>query len=493
MWNKNKVDLMKLLIKNEITSIEEMSKALNLKKRTIYFYIKEINDLLKKYKLNIIKNKWNEGFTFEGDFESIEKLIEKEFYLFSHEERLGYICFDVVVNNAKKTMQEYADIFGVSKNTIFLDVQKGPKMMSKYKLRFYFDKEKNICITGPETQKRCFLIHYINDFVLANEDFIVHKLFKVKEIRSSEITDVVRDIVDKFRERNLYINEKYFKFLIAYLSILKIYYRTNTKASIELSKAIVDNIKNSTYWESCSDLFKYFYGDQDLIHEKCYLVLLMTSGSINDNGKFSETVLASEIKNHSTGLSEAVDKFLKNIKTNNSIQYNQEKKLKANIVDHILRSYLRIKYFLMGSEYLRIKDEYKFIFNFVKENISVIEDFLGVKIFDDEIGLISLYFISDLFSDNSSKIRTAVILTPHHNIESLVEKQLLSTFANLDIDNITNLNDFYKNEDKYDLVLSAIDLPKNFNYLRIGKVLFDDDKKDINIKIKKILEEKSLK
>lgn len=492
MWNKNKVDLMKLLIKNDVTGIEELSNALDLKKRTIYFYVKEINDLLKKYKLNLIKNKWNEGFIFDGDFELIEKLVEKEFYLFSHEERLGYICFDSLINGTKKTLLEYANIFGVSKNTIFLDVQKGPSLMAQYNLKFSFDKEKNVCIDGIEIQKRCFLIHYINDFVLANEEFVVGKLFKVKEIRSSEVINVVRNIVDEFKKLDLYINDKYFKFLISYLSILKIYYRTNPKSSISIPSVIIENVKKTPYWNECNEIFKYFYGDQDLESEKCYLVLLMTSGSISDNGQFSKLVLSNKIENFASKLNEVVETFVNKIEINSLIFFNNKERLIQNIINHILRSYLRIKYVLVSSEYLKVKDEYKFIFNFVKDNISVLEEFLEVKMFNDEIALVSLYFISDLFFNRNSKIKIAVILSPHHNIESLIEKQLLNSFANLEIHNITNLKDFINSKNKYDLVLSAIDLPKNINYLRIGKVLFDNDKKDIRTKIQKILKEKAI-
>ena len=494
MWSKNKVNLMKILINNDVTSIEQLTEVLNLKKRAIYFYIKEINDLLKKNNVNLIENKWNEGFVFNGDFKIVERLVEDEFYLFSHEERLSNICFDVLVYpSSGKNLSHYANIFGVSKNTIFLDVQKAPELMSKFNLTFSFNKDKEICIDGDELSKRHFIITFVNDFIKSNEDFVVKKLFKVKDVRNCEIIDITKKVTSLLNEIGIYTNENYFKFLISYLSILKIYY--SKKSFIEIPNHILVQIKDSIYWSTCSSIFKYFFGeDQGNDSEKAYLAILMVAGNFPFNEDEVETS-SNKQKKFTDDLKKTVNMFVNKIELNDYIYFNNKEKIIRDIWIHLIRSFLRIKYLSVNFEYVKvIKKEYENIFNTVRENIYTLENFLKLKLLDDEISLIALYFVSDLYSQlNSKNTRVALIYSESRNIGGIIKTQLLDMFNNLEIREFMNVKEFLddNNKDHFDMVLSSVELPWEITYLKVDKVLTEENKKQINKEINEILKSKS--
>lgn len=493
MWSKNKVNLMKILINNDVTSIEQLTEVLNLKKRAIYFYIKEINDLLKKNNVNLIENKWNEGFVFNGNFKIVEKLVEDEFYLFSHEERLGNICFDVLVYpTVGKNLAYYANIFAVSKNTIFLDVQKAPELMKKFNLTFSFNKDKEICIEGDELSKRQYIITFVNEFIKSNEDFVVKKLFKVKDVRNCEIIDLAKNVIAKLNNIGVYTNENYFKFLISYLSILKIYY--SKKSFIDIPNHILQEVKDSIYWEPCLEIFKYFFGEnQGNECEKAYLVILMIAGNFDSEIPLEK--ITKKQQKFIDDLRKTINLFVNKIELNTFVYFNNKEKIVNDITTHIVRSFLRIKYLLVNFEYVKvIKKEYESTFNMVKENIYILENFLKIKLLDDEISLISLYFVSDLYSQlNNKNVRVALIYSESKNIGAIIKSQLKSLFNNLEIHEFMSVKTFLVENTKsqFDIVLSSVELPWEISYFKVDKVLSEDNKKQIDKEISLILKNKS--
>ena len=220
------------------------------------------------------------GFNFSLELEDLKKIIYNDFYLFSQEERINLICFDVILSTDLKATDNYSDLFQVSKNTILLDIKKISNFLKKYNLNFAI-KNNKFYITGNEIFKRHFLINYISTFLMNYEDFIIKKIFNFLFFKNIKLENILSNF---WKETKINIDENYNSFILVYLHILKIYYQK--KSFINMSKEDRKIIEKSKYFNCLDEIYNYLLEDCELKNtkdEKHYLTILLTSGNICSN------------------------------------------------------------------------------------------------------------------------------------------------------------------------------------------------------------------
>lgn len=480
MLNKIKVDILNYLIKNEKVSFDDISFHLNIKNRMIYNYIDEINFILEKNKINKIKIK-------KGILESkltnidLDKLVLNSTYLFSLEERIIFLCFDIILFKNKNDIENYADILNVSKNTIINDFKKIKKILDSYSLILKFDHSLKYEIIGDELRKREFLISIIVDFICIYNNIFVEKLLNINSYINKNIKLELNKINNEIGKK---LSNNYLIFLEYYLSMLLIYYK---KKNFILIDDIDKNVlSKSVEYKHANKLLSKIMFDGNLPSDEIYyLTILLTSGNVvNEYNHFIED---------SNELKKCINQFLLTIELNTYLFFVDKSNLIKDIYNHLIPAYYRIKFNLDVSKgYVDlVKKKYKRFFDITKNNIYVIEDFLKIKFNENEIAFITLYLASSIISNSNSidKIKTIIVTNEGINIYRILKIELEKIFINLDIVKIVDYDVFVNEKEKYDLVLSSIDLDYK-DYIKINNILNEHDKKNIDKKIKIILSEK---
>ena len=133
-----------------------------------------------------------------------------------------------------------------------------------------------------------------------------------------------------------------------------------------------------------------------------------------------------------------------------------------------------------------IEDLYPEIFSFLKNNFSILERVIGVKISESEIAYITPLFYKALQEDNKSNKKALLVTNYKENIALFLKEEIESEFL-LDIDKIISLKNFEdtkKEQKKYDYILVTFKvdekLEKEFERSRIieiNPILTENDRK----------------
>lgn len=476
MLNKIKIDLIKHLIENKKASIVEISDYLNIKTRMCYVYVNEINYLLEKNNKKTIGV--DKSYLYlDLSLNELDELIKNNLYLFSQDERVEFICFDIIVFDHKYLIDDYAEIFEVSKSTIASDFKKAKNKLKEFDLKIKFSFDKKYQIVGEQINIRRFIIYYISWFIMKNSESVISRLFNMVEIKNQTIIDELL-VINKVKK----YSESYFSFLMFYISVLvKLYEKKNFIKIDDSNKKLLNSIQE---FKLSNNIFNLIFNNPDdkNYDERYYLTILLSSGNI-----FSEE--KSFLRSNDLML--VISTMISNIESSNYIFFCDKDVLISDLINHLIPTYYRIKFSLnIKINYADvIKQKYSFFFEIVKKNIYLIEEFLKVKFSDDEIALVTLYFASNLLTNKNknNKVKTIVVSNEGLNFHRILKVELENIFLNIDIVKIINLNELKNISKDYDLILSTVTLNTDKEYVKIHSILSEKNKLEIDQKIKSIL------
>lgn len=109
------------LLKSIGKNIEEVSNELKISERTIRYRIKDLNTnfSLQDNSLYIEKK----IIKFKGDISSLQKILEKEEYIFNSEERIELILLLLLFNSEGYKADKILDILAISRSTLKSDLK----------------------------------------------------------------------------------------------------------------------------------------------------------------------------------------------------------------------------------------------------------------------------------------------------------------------------------------------------------------------------------
>lgn len=468
MINKLKIELLILIKENSNISLEEICKLKKIKSRNLYNHVKDINDFLKINNFNIIENN-NGKFSINLNLAKFNQLIQKKFYLFSQKERIDFICFDVVVFNKNKSLQNYSDFFMVSKSTIISDFNLLKKKLEINNLQLIFNNKTGYKIIGDQLIVRNLIINYINTYTINDNYLFLREMF---DIGFWENKIILKLILEFENFLNTKFTSSYFLFLKRYLSILHTYYLQNN--FIEISDEDKQFIQNTKELDFASKIIKVLTPNYNN-DEVYYIAILLLAGNVITN--YSKNISLINL------CKEGLVKMLNSIEQNHYLFFHNKDQLIDSIINHLVPAYYRVKFNLkVDYEYIHsVKSKYKEFYLITKTNIKHLEKILKVHFNDDEILLISLYVVSNLLTniDSIKRIKTIIVSTEGLNISHILKLEIEKTFLNLDVVDILYFDEIDSYDKHYDLILSFYDLKKP-NYIKIKNILTNSDKKKIN-------------
>lgn len=209
MLNSNIVKLFELLQRDKMT-LEEITKALNLKERTVYQYINILNNYLEDDNLNKINKVGKTFFIDTMDLEIKNQFLEKYSSL-TPEERRDYLCAKILLKDSLDLNIE-KDILDISKSTLSTDLKiisnflkennlsvlidypfMGVNGEEKYIQKILFEKLTKLSFEESNLKKvlNNFLTFVFSNINLNKLFFVYSKLFEKYDIYPSNYIFVV--------------------------------------------------------------------------------------------------------------------------------------------------------------------------------------------------------------------------------------------------------------------------------------------------------------
>lgn len=440
-------------------SIKEISEKQNVTERTIRNDIKAINEELRPFESELLKNKDGNYFLFINDgkvFNEFEKqeLLNFEFDFSEPKDRITYISLRYLFSAKYIKSDEFLDEMFISRSSMQNDMKDVRELLAKYNLDFDVKPNYGLKLIGEEKDIRntiSYLLNKVNenkyystidDFSLIFDKGILKKIYNiiVKNINNSDVK------LSDFALNNLVIH---IAIAIRRIEINQYFEKklnnefTHT-SEFEIAKKIVNDIEREFSLDFPIDEVYYI-----TMH------LLGTKLILNKNVKTISSKDDIKILDLATKMIKAVDKEMR-------VNLIKDPELFNSIVQHLKPSIYRynnnmnIRNPLLSS----IKANYPSAFDAAKIASKVIEEELGIKFNEDELGYIAIHLGAAIERDklNYKIARTLLVCTTGLGSSKLLKYKLESRFS--DKIEIVDTTEFY-NIDKYrdkslDLVISTV-------------------------------------
>lgn len=273
--------LHKLLFSNQVITIHDVAKQYNVGLRTIQGDISEINEVLARYSLPLVKNTRREGLLLELSDEGIElvcDLLKNNNYeiYFEKDVRQFHLILELTVGSSFFIYEKETE-FGISKSALDSDMRDIRRLMKNYDLMLKSDLKNGLKLLGSERNIRTMLFDQIFK-TLSVEDIFVntnHVLSEYRMFFEFIPLDMLKKLNDIYAEFYKYSNYLYKDQLLIILSIwilrnnklMNSECKTTTKVNHEIIKPFIKKINQKFNLNPNEDEIEYINSIMDTLTE----------------------------------------------------------------------------------------------------------------------------------------------------------------------------------------------------------------------------------
>lgn len=463
--------LHKLLFSNQMITIQDLANQYNVGLRTIQGDVSEINELLTRHSLQLIKNTRHEGLLLElsdEDIELVSELLKNsnnyEIY-FEKNMRQFHLILELTVGDSFFIYEKEED-FGVSKSALDSDMREIRKLMKKYDLVLKSDLKNGLKLFGAERNIRTMLFDQIfktlsveDIFVETNHFLSEYQMFF--EFISLEMLKELNIVYDEFYKNSNYL---YKDQLLIILGIWIL--RNNQLSNSEHELIETDHKIIKPFIKKVNQKFNLSPNKDEIEYINSIMDTLTEDVDINPSDWL-------EIQLFTINL-------IHELNTTLNISFeNQPDNVFKKLFEHNIRLHARFKKNIQLYNPLTkdIKEDYEDIFTIVK---SFFESYFKPQkydIKDDEIAFIVIHLLavqSYQKQDEERQFRAVVFCNYGLATSALLAENLQKYFPVEIVANL-NINELYLlDKIDYDLIFSTrtLSLEKD-SYLLISPILDD--------------------
>ena len=469
------------LLKSIGKNIEEVSNELKISERTIRYRIKDLNTnfSLQDNSLYIEKK----IIKFKGDISSLQKILEKEEYIFNSEERIELILLLLLFNSEGYKADKILDILAISRSTLKSDLKVIRSIFNSKKIELTSKANKGLIVSGEELEIRKLLLDKLRSYyVIKREKLEIVSNFNAikKEIIESFISKELIERVSIFFEKikielKKKISDEAFQIIYIYILITL----RRIEVGLKLSKS-----QNSQFIKSTEDY---------RIIKKNIIILENENLKIIEEEilKITEFILGAHTYNFNYSFYEnwiLIEKFIDNLiyRMSKKIEKNliEDKILREGLINHIVPTIYRLKNNLELQESIssEIKEEYPQYYYYIKEFVKELENYIGKDFSENELAFLVVHFILAIkrLDEKIQNHKRAVIVCGLGYGTSNLLKQEIEELFDIEIKDVIPLNNLKDIELlDIDYIISTIEIKEEKIKIPIIKVNTFLKKEDI--------------
>ncbi|MBR0598254.1 BglG family transcription antiterminator [Sinanaerobacter chloroacetimidivorans] len=479
---------------NEIP-VSDLLSALKITKRTFYYNFDKISKWLKENDLGTVSLSEGNCFVKFPKKDELKELLQSSNtnYFMSAEERHALEILYITLSSEIITIEQFQQMFDVSKNTILADIKKQKENLKEFQLDIKYSAKQGYFIEGEEFSIRKFLGNqvYRLGHIQAKKD-----LYRLLDNALFELTGKQLDFRDRIRDAiriyetdidtdlvQSYVEHEVLMIFIAYKRCMGGRHFTideqekKTLEKLAEYKGVQKII--SCLNESCG---------LNLCEQESYYITILLLGvkNFDFNSKIEED---SYIRN-------ITKQFIANVERNANITIKDREPFMARLVSHIGPMYYRVKYDIKIENPLLddIKAMYKQAFEVTRKSLGEVEGDLSDLIDDNEMGYLAMYIGGELNqvkreikADQKNGQSVLIVCGAGVAASVLIKSQLIELIGdqfNFVLCSVGKLKD--KNLAEYSLAVSTVrfdELPEHTVY--VGAVLSEQDKRKIITELNK--------
>lgn len=455
-----------LLVQSDFITLNNLAKALDVSRRTVYYDISKINIWLKQVDLNTLEIVREKGIFIPYKERNLIQIYlesdnEKNIYIFSPTERCkGIICY-VIYANESVYLEQLTECFEVSRNTIFNDLKVVTKLLEQYDLNLDYQTKTGYQIKGDPVRIRALFLMYFNEMFQLFQNGILH-FFK---------PDAVEEYYKKMKEIEKELGVDYVEgVLFSLAALIPILYRHRHPIWFPGLKA--SQIQKTREYE----LVNYFFNDL-LFEEQCYLALHLLGSRVNT---VPTQFFTNPSKQH---IYDLVKELITEFEKTACVIFEEREELERALFVHLSTSLYRYQYGIqignmIGDDVIK---EYPDLFSITRIVAKKLENSIGVPIPESEIAYLVLHFGSALkISNNSSqRLRILIVCVNGMSTGNMIKREVQKLLPFAEIVGVHAAIGLLNVQDICDLIITTVKLNSVVPSVIVHPILTELDRKNI--------------
>ena len=447
-------------------TIKNLAEKIKKSRRIVYYIIEKLNIELRKNDIDIIINEPRKGIFLTLEQKTFLKgLIKNVEYILSSEERKLAMSLYISTYPKKHTVELLVDTFSVTKNTIIFDINEMKKTVKKFdeRLSIRTGSKGGYILVGEELLKIQYVYSVLKQIFNSNNFKFIQFILRLYENVSVIFTDFfITELVDKILDFEEKLGKKIapkelnnFIFSFPYLYLFAI---QTSKPSFSES---LEKLKVRLEYKLLQDLFvnlKLECNENILV---LFTLISLCTGKTID--------IHSTSKDYTEQINLA-NKLVAEFGTDINIGINSKNDLINDIVMYLKVVAIRNEYNIVSDdlEIMSFKKKYLKIYNKIKKIVS----FEKIKLTHENIAMIMMIFVSAI---KTPKFNLLLVTDEGSIIKKMIKSRLISTIQNISVKTIEKsmLNDMALTD--VDLLVSTENLEVKMEYIRISRLITDDD------------------
>ena len=502
-------ELYKYLVdQKEPVSIQVLSEILDVSSRTIRYDLNEIEDLIQKYSLKLIK-KPNFGILLEGAEEEQFKVFAEfnNFYNSRHfrsaKMRKYLILYRLFQKKEPILIFELADLLDVSSATVSKDLDEVEQWLESRGLDLIRRRNYGVQIEGAEIDIRHAMKSLLNEsYETGNMIELLNKSNKKVDFKSrldhgyneeiknllgelnlSEIEEIVK-VAEK--ELKIRFTDSAFTGLIVHVAfaISRLLAEQDIKIAPERLQAVKDKKEYQIAKKIALLLEKKF--PVKIPQDEIAFITIHLLGAKMREGEVKTDFSENELEYLVKEMIRVVEKYF-------SVNLSADQKLYSGLLIHLQAIVNRIIFDLPIKNPLLadIKDKYAEVFQASKLAARLIQSEFYVEVSEDEVGYITIHFGAALERTNyqeKKKAKVAIVCSSGVGTTNLLEVRLNNEFKVIEITASLSSLDLEDNEllNEIDFIISTIPLSlEKLDVIVVNPFLNDSDVEKIKSYLRK--------
>ncbi len=487
------IEILNLLINsNNSVNVEDLANRFGVSKRMIRYDIDEINSYLRECKITEIDKKPNSSLKFvitEEEKEKVKKLINNiniKSYVFSTEERVGILLYELLNSNKEYTYSEFQEKLSISKTTLVNDIKKVKEWLNKYSIEIIKVSNKGFKIQGNESDIRKAIISLLIDKsnyniietlekIYNNENN--HVLLSIKNLDiNKENMEYIKELVREIEKDFGVFSEEGFNNLV--IAVFVVINRAGRMPTVKENKSLSSTYKKE--YEAAlkiADKIKHKFSISLGSEEVNMITSKILSGSKSEGELF-------ESKDYFDSCYIA-GRIMDNLRLTFGNEFRMDNNLFESFISHLKSLIFRLKHNVISKNPIleTIMSNYKNEFKLVKEAVGFINEKFDYILSDDEIGYIVMYIEATIEKSKKDEIRKSknilIACSAGFATGRLLEAKIKGRFdvKVMGVTSIHNIDSFFYDKNKIDYIISSVDIDENYNIpiIKVSPILNNKD------------------
>lgn len=496
MDQKSLAVLNQLVLADSYVTVQELAQTFNVSKRKIYNDITKINDWLKDSGYPKVSQVRGQGLYLDEQVK--EKLItqlsvcEYPYYEYSPSERRAWIFIFIAVQEQPLYLNDFIELFQVSRNTILEDIKKLKEETSDFQLSVESGRHKGYKVKGDENEIRQVLTHYLTfvtpesgwhriivDSALRDELEQKELLRPYEVFNINELLLIKNLLIEYERKFQIEFTDEILNHLVVWLYLFSKRIRQEQYVGIDpIEKEVIHSTEAFKGAKTlCSNLTTEMNITIPEV-EVYYIAKYLLSAKVNyDLNPIYEN---EEMR----WLCHVVESMISDFQLYAAVNFSEKDQMIRNLFIHLKPAYYRIRYGIKVENILQhsVEENYPEVFRLTRKVIHHFERLVKEPVSDSEIAYIAMHFGGWLRREgitlSSVRKKLLIVCTSGLGTSRILESQLSGLFSNVDIVGAVSLREYEKQDLSVDFIVSTVPLPDKGIPIFVAKPILDNKDKE---------------